>query len=132
LIVLDASALVEVILRRPDAIGIQAVLFARGETLHAPHFLDLEVTNVLRRVAARGEIGQDRALAGLEDLADMQLTKYPHVKLLKPIWALRHNFSVYDAAYVALAGVLGARLLTLDRRLAAAVREHTRVELVQH
>ncbi len=69
-------------------------------------------------------------MAGLDDLADLQMTKYPHVNLIKPIWALRHNFSVYDAAYVVLADVLGAQFLTLDRRLAAAVRVHTRVRLV--
>jgi predicted nucleic acid-binding protein len=130
LIVLDASALVEVILRRPGADAIQAFMFAKDVSLHAPHFLDLEVTHVIRRFAACGEIGQDRAVAGLDDLADLQMTKYPHVNLIKPIWALRHNFSVYDAAYVVLADVLGAQFLTLDRRLAAAVRVHTRVRLV--
>lgn len=130
MIVLDASALVEVILRRPGADAIQAIMFAKDVSLHAPHFLDLEVTHVIRRFAACGEIGQDRAVAGLDDLADLQMTKYPHVNLIKPIWALRHNFSVYDAAYVVLADVLGAQFLTLDRRLAAAVRVHTRVRLV--
>ncbi len=130
MIVLDASALVEVILRRPGADAIQAFMFAKDVSLHAPHFLDLEVTHVIRRFAACGEIGQDRAVAGLDDLADLQMTKYPHVNLIKPIWALRHNFSVYDAAYVVLADVLGAQFLTLDRRLAAAVRVHTRVRLV--
>jgi predicted nucleic acid-binding protein len=49
----------------------------------------------------------------------MLLARVPHVALLPRIWQLRHNLSVYDAAYVALAEALGAPLLTADRTLAA-------------
>jgi predicted nucleic acid-binding protein len=130
LIVVDASAVVEVVLRRPKAEVLEARMFRRGETIHAPHFIDLEVAHVVRRHVAAGTASAERAGLALEDLAGLRLDRYPHVPLLGVIWTLRHNFTVYDASYVALADALGAGLLTLDMRLAAAVREHTAVELV--
>jgi predicted nucleic acid-binding protein len=52
------------------------------------------------------------------------------VFLLPRVWALRRNFSAYDAVYVALAEVLEATLLTHDRRLATAARQHVSVEFM--
>lgn len=105
-------------------------MLATGESLHAPHFLALEVTHVIRRVTAAREISLAEALVALAAVEALSITRYAHEGLLGRIWGYRHNFSVYDAAYVVLAEILGARLLTLDRRLAAAVRKHTAVELV--
>jgi len=130
LIVLDASAVAEVVLRRPRAEGVAAAMFATGESLHAPHFLALEVTHVIRRVTAAREISLAEALVAVASVEALSIARYAHEGLLGRIWGYRHNFSVYDAAYVVLAEVLGARLLTLDMRLAAAVRDHTAVELV--
>ena len=96
----------------------------------APHLLDIEVAHAVRRYAARGEIDGQRGRAALTDLADFPLYRYPHDPLLLRIWDLRHNFTAYDAVYVALAEVLDARLVTRDRRIAAAAGHHARVELV--
>ena len=85
---------------------------------------------MLRRYAAAGEIDQDRGRAALQDLADFPLRRYPHDLLLPRIWALRHNVTAYDAAYVALAEALDAPLLTRDRRLAAASGHRARIEVV--
>ncbi|WP_239024994.1 type II toxin-antitoxin system VapC family toxin [Rhodoligotrophos defluvii] len=71
-----------------------------------------------------------RGREALADLADLPLRRYPHDLLLPRIWALRCNLTAYDAAYVALAEVLDAPLLTRDRRLAAAAGEGARVEVV--
>src|SRR6266576_3717456 len=120
-IVVDASAVVEVLLGTPAAAPIQRRLFDRGETLHAPHLLDIEVAHAVRRYAARGEIDGQRGRAALTDLADFPLYRYPHDPLLLRIWDLRHNFTAYDAVYVALAEELGFPLITRDRRLAGAV-----------
>jgi predicted nucleic acid-binding protein len=49
LIVVDASALVELLLRRPGATAVEGRLFAPGETAHAPHLIDVEITQVIRR-----------------------------------------------------------------------------------
>lgn len=130
MIVVDASALIEVLLRMPAANAVERHMFIPGETLHAPHLLDIEVVHVLRRYAAAGEIDDERGRAGLADLAAFQIRRYPHEILLPRIWDLRHNVSAYDAAYVALTEALGAILLTRDKRLAMAAARHARVELV--
>jgi predicted nucleic acid-binding protein len=130
-IVVDASALLEALLRRQAAEAVERRLFASGETLHAPHLLDLEVAQVLlRRYALMREIDERRGRQALADLADFPLRRYPHDFLLPRIWDLRDNLTAYDAAYVALAETLHAPLLTRDQRLAAASRRYTRVELI--
>jgi predicted nucleic acid-binding protein len=128
--VVDASALLEVLLRTSASAMVEERLFAAGETLHAPHLIDVETAQVLRRYAAGGEIDGDRGRAALDDLADFPLRRYPHDFLLPRVWALRHNLTAYDAVYVALAEALGAPLLTRDRRLAAASGHRAQVDLV--
>jgi len=130
LIVVDASALLEVLLRTPAAKAVERRLFVPDQTLHAPHLLDIEVAQVIRRYAANGDIDSERGRAALADLADLPLQRYPHVFLLPRVWGLRNNFTAYDAAYVALAEALDAVLLTRDKRLATAAGHHARVELV--
>jgi predicted nucleic acid-binding protein len=129
-IVVDASAVLEVLLRTPVAPAVEQRLFAAGETLHAPHLIDIEVAHVLRRYAAAGDMRAERGRAALEDLADLSLRRYPHDVLLPRVWALRDNLTAYDAAYVALAEALGATLLTRDRRLGNAAGHRARVEVV--
>jgi predicted nucleic acid-binding protein len=129
-IVVDASALLEALLRTPVADAVVERLFAPRETLHAPHLIDVEVAQVIRRYAATGKIEDGRGREALIDLADLRLVRYPHDLLLPRIWELRDNFSAYDAAYVALAEALDAPLVTRDRRLAAAAGHRARIELV--
>jgi predicted nucleic acid-binding protein len=105
-------------------------LFDRRHTLHAPHLLDVEAAQVIRRYAANGEIDHERGRSSLDDLADMPLCRHPHDFLLSRVWSLRHNLTAYDAVYVALAEALDAPLVTRDQRLAAAAGHHARVELV--
>jgi predicted nucleic acid-binding protein len=128
-IVVDASAVLEVLLRTPAASAVEDRLFAPGQTLHAPHLIDVEVAQVIRRFAANGEIGGERGRMALTDLADLPLRRYPHDFLLPRMWDLRNNLTAYDAAYVALAEALEAPLLTRDRRLAAAVGHHAQIDL---
>ena len=129
MIVVDASAILEVLLRTPAAAVIEDRLFERGETLHAPHLVDLEILQVLRRYAAAGEISAERAREALDDLAAFRLHRWAHDALAMRIWGLRQNLTAYDAAYIALAEALGAPLLTRDRRLASAPGIRTRVEV---
>ncbi len=130
MIVVDASAMIEALLRTPAAAAVDARLFEPGETLHAPHLLDVEVAQVIRRYVANGDIAANRGRETLDDLADLRLRRYPHDWLLPRIWELRHNLTAYDAAYVALAEALDAPLLTRDRRLAAAAGVRARIELI--
>jgi predicted nucleic acid-binding protein len=129
MIVVDASALLEALLHTPAAAAVERRLFRPSETLHAPHLIDVEVAQVVRRHAAAGTIEPDRGRAALADLADIPLRRYPHAFLLPRVWQLRANMTAYDAVYVALAEALDAPLLTRDRRLAAAAGRHARVEL---
>jgi predicted nucleic acid-binding protein len=91
--------------------------------------MDLEVAQVLRRLVRDAAIPARRADEALHDLLDLRVTRYPHYFLLPRIWQLRHNFSVYAAAYVVLAAKLGAPLLTRDGRLASASVTAASIEL---
>jgi predicted nucleic acid-binding protein len=130
MIVVDASALLEALLRTPAARAVEERLFEPQQTLHAPHLLDIEVAQVIRRYAAKGEIDSKRGRAALADLADFPFRRYPHDFLLPRVSDLRNNLTAYDAVYVVLAETLDAPLLTRDQRLAAAAGHHARVELV--
>lgn len=131
MIVLDASALLEVLLALTAAPQIESLIFQAGETLHAPHLIDLEVTQVLRRFEASGQLSAGRGQMALDDLADFPLSRYPHAVLLPRIWTLRTKLTAYDAAYVALAEALGAVLVTCDRRLSRSRIHRARIHVVQ-
>lgn len=114
MIVPDASALLEVLLQTPAAEPIADRMFDPDESLHAPHLLDVEVAQVLRRYTLAGEIDAARGRDALDDLDDLALERYPHGPLMPRIWTLRDNLTAYDAAYLALAEALGATLVTCD------------------
>jgi predicted nucleic acid-binding protein len=129
-IVLDASAVLELLLATDKGGRVAERIAPREETLHAPHLIDLEVTQVLRRWVARRQLDEARAGQALEDLRDLDLNRYPHDVLLGRIWELRHNASAYDAAYLALAEALGAPLLTSDARLGEVPDTRARIEVL--
>ena len=129
MIVLGASAAVDWLLQTPSGQRIERRIYGHSETLHAPHLLDLEVTQVLRRLTQQGVISGTRADEAIHDLIDLRLTRYPHLVLLPRIWQLRRNFSAYDAAYIVLAEKLGAPVITRDRRLASASGHRATIEL---
>jgi predicted nucleic acid-binding protein len=129
-IVVDASAIVDILLRVPAIDMVAYRLFHSGESLHAPHLLDVEVAHALRRHEARRQAGPTRCRDALDDLTRLRLFRHPHNMLLSRVWALRNNLTAYDATYVALAEVLGAPLLTRDQRLASSSGHHARIELV--
>jgi predicted nucleic acid-binding protein len=129
-IVIDASATLELLLRTPAGDLVEQRIFSHGETLHAPHLIDLEIAQVLRRYAVAGDLAPLRGQQALEDLADLPLTRYPHRLFLPRIWTLRDNVTAYDAAYIALAESLPAPLLTRDRRLANAPGHSADIELI--
>ncbi len=117
MIVADASAILELLLRTSAAAEIESRLFRRGETTHVPALLDLEVAQVLRRYVARGELKPSRAQAALRLLIGFPMERYTHEILLSRIWELRENLTAYDAAYVVLAEALECELVTCDGRL---------------
>ena len=130
MIVVDASALLETLLRTPAAKAVEDRMFEPRQTLHAPHLLDVEIAQVVRRYALHGEINAERGSMALADLTDFPVRRYPHDFLLPRVWELRNNLSAYDAVYVALAEALDAPLITRDQRLAATAGHHARIEVV--
>ena len=130
MIVVASSALLEVLLRTPTAKAVEDQLFASRQTRHVPHVLDVEIAQVIGRYAAKGDLDGERGREALADLADLPMRRYPHDFLLPRIWDLRSNLTAYDAAYVALAEVLDAPLVTRDRRLAAAAGHHAQIDLL--
>ncbi len=125
----DASAMLEVLLGTQTGARVEDRLLSRRESLHAPHLLDVEVAQVLRRYAAAGELSDERGLEALMDLVDFPVHRYPHDVLLPRIWELRHNVTAYDAAYLALAETLAAPLVTCDARLGSAPRHDAQIEV---
>lgn len=120
MIVLDASAVVELLLGGERAEVVIPPLEAHDGALHAPGLLDVEVAQTLRRLEATGVMDPSRARAALEILEDLPVTRHPATPLLPRIWEHRANLTAYDAAYVALAEALGCPLLTFDGALAGA------------
>lgn len=129
MIVVDASAMLEVLLRTPAAGAVEARLFG-GETLHAPHLLDLEVAQVIRRYERGGDLTARRGREALEDFGGFRIERYPHFPFLMRVWSLRANATAYDACYLALAEALDAPLLTRDGRLASVPGHSAKVEVV--
>jgi predicted nucleic acid-binding protein len=127
MLVVDASALTELLLGRPAGDVVGEHFAGHRFALHAPHLVDVEVLSALRRLVASGEATAERAGEAIADLLDLPIERYPHDILVPRIWQLRENFSAYDASYIALAeGVADepVPLVTADARLARAVADH--------
>ena len=114
MIVLDASALVELILATPTGQAIAGRIADPSEGLHAPHLADIEVVQALRRYVREGEIDVGTAETALDDLRALDLQRHAHEPLLERVWELRKNLTAYDAVYVALAEVLDTLTAWID------------------
>ncbi|MGH9103100.1 MAG: type II toxin-antitoxin system VapC family toxin [Acidimicrobiales bacterium] len=128
--VLDASAMVLALSGKTDA---SAALRARlvGVRRHAPHLIDAEVGNVLRRHEREGRLSPDEALLGLRAAHALVDHRYAHVGPLAELaWTWRQNLSFYDALYVSLAVLLDVPLVTADVRLSGAPEVSCTIELV--
>ena len=114
------------------AYGSRCVLRLALETyeLHVPALCDVEVASAVRRALLARTMAISRAEQALGDYRDLPLARHGHLALLPAAIAMRDNFSVYDACYVALANRLDAAFLTGDRALARAVTRHTAIELL--
>lgn len=117
MIVLDASLVVELLANGSRAASIRRELASVDEPFLVPHLIDIEVISALRRLAASQRIDSHRCAEFLEGLATLPAERYSHTPLLGRIWELRHNFTSYDAAYIALAEAVGAVLYTCDEKL---------------
>jgi predicted nucleic acid-binding protein len=129
-IVVDASAVLEMLLGTTTGREVAERIADPALGLHAPHLIDVEVAQALRRYVRGREIDEDSAALALEDLRDLDMERHPHEPFLDRVWALRENLTAYDAVYVALAEALDASLLTCDARIGRAPGMRRRVEVV--
>ena len=130
MIVLDASALLELLLQTPKGVLVGERALATEERLHAPQLIDIEVAQTLRRLTQSKSLSVPRAEQALTDFADLAIERHAHRHFLSRIWQLRDSLTAYDAAYVSLAEALEAPLVTCDGKLARAHGHHARVTLV--
>ncbi len=129
-VVVDASALVDYLLFTSCAAGIADLIECGELDLFVPAHCDLEVASSLRRLLLGRRISLERTAEALNDYLDLPIGRHGLESLLGRVISLRKNFSAYDAAYVALAELLGAPLLTTDHSLARAIEAHTDVSLL--
>lgn len=131
MIVLDASAAIDLLLDLPPhGSTIARLVTAEAPDVAAPHLLDVEVGQVLRRWILAGKLTVVRARAAMADLADLTLIRYEHGPLVDRALDLCANATVYDGVYLALAEALSATLVTLDAKLAGVPRCRARVHVI--
>ena len=131
MIVLDASAAIEWLIKSPAGTKVDRRLLSFPPvTWHVPHLLDVEIAQVLRRYVREKMMTASRGEEALQDLHDLPLNRYPHDILMPRVWELRAVLTAYDAVYVALAELLGAPLITCDRKIALASGHRATVEVI--
>lgn len=128
MIVADASATVELLLRTPAGEKVAARALSPVERLHAPQLIDIEIAQVLRRLVQLKQLALARAQEALVDLDALFIQRADHQLLLPRVWSLRESLSACDACYVALAEALAAPLLTCDGKLARSHGHRARIE----
>jgi predicted nucleic acid-binding protein len=124
-LVIDASAMVDLLLRNPvgDAVG-RAITTT---TLHAPPHFDVEVLSALARLQRAGQLSDLDVERRLRQLGIAPIERHTGAGLLEPAWAMRHNVRITDGVYLALADALGTQVLTTDRALANAAPGRSRL-----
>lgn len=130
MIVVDASAVLELLLRTEKGVKAQERVLDSRESLHAPHLIDIEVTQTLRRLVILKEINAARGKQALADHVALSIKRTEHKDLLERVWTLRDSITAYDAAYVVLAELLDCPLITCDKKLARSHGHKARIELI--
>lgn len=131
MIVVDASAVTELLLQTGLGRRVEERLYGRDEDLHAPHLVDVEVVSALRRLTRAREVTPERAGEATDDLASLRIVRHGHVDLATRAWELRANLTAYDAVYVALAEALDATVVTCDGPFSTAPGHRAAIELIE-
>jgi predicted nucleic acid-binding protein len=131
MIVVDASAVAELLLQTELGMCVEERLLEEYEELHAPHLVDVEVISALRRLVQAGQVLASRAEEAIEDLGLLRIDRHGHLDLTARAWQLRKNFTPYDAVYLALAESLGAPVVTCDGPFGAAAGHSARIDVIR-
>jgi predicted nucleic acid-binding protein len=127
--VVDASVIVEFVTFGEGRESAERRLRENDHVLWAPHLLDAEVGQALRRAVRQESLDADTAAEALWHLDELPLRRVSHEALVHYAWEMRENVSFYDGLYVALAEILDEPLLTFDARLERA-GVSTKVEVI--
>ena len=117
MIVLDASVVVELLTNGGLADSIRNELARHDESFIVPHLIDVEAVSAVRRLMAGQRIDPHRSGQFLAALAALPAERFSHTPLIGRIWELRHNFTAYDATYIALSEATNSVLYTCDEKL---------------
>lgn len=128
MIVLDASAGVEVLLQRPSAAEIAAAL--QGDEVKVPAHFDAEIFAAVRRLVRRGLIDIGRAELALADGVRLSAERVALAPLVAEAFALRDRFGASDVFYAVLARDRAATLITSDAALARAATGYVEVRYI--
>ncbi|HLI31709.1 MAG TPA: type II toxin-antitoxin system VapC family toxin [Solirubrobacteraceae bacterium] len=128
--VLDTSALIDYLLGGGAADQVQRLFDDEGE-LAAPDLIVFETLAVFRREALRGTLPEQRLAGAIADLGDVPIELFPSLSLRERAWQLRHNLTIADALFLALAESLQESLATKDAALAAAAEQHASVRALR-
>ena len=128
--VLDASGAIELLLNTAAGKRLSARLADESEAVHAPHLIDMEIAQVLRRYVRHGMLSERTGALALERWRSLDVERYSHEPFLGRVWQLRDNLTAYDAVYIALAEALSTVLVTGDRKLVGAPRVGVAIELI--
>ncbi|CAN5836750.1 PIN domain-containing protein [soil metagenome] len=131
MIVLDASAVAELLLDTEQGERVGRLVATPHESLHAPELLAAEIASVLRKFVLRGEMAVLVAQRAIGELQALGIETYPHLPFMSRVLDLRATVASYDAFYVALAEALNAALVTCDARLASTLGHQARIELIE-
>ena len=131
MIVVDASAVAEMLLRTELGTRVERRLYRDDDAWHAPHLLDVEILSALRRLVRAREVKAERAEEAIEDLALLRIIRHGHVDLAARAWELRENVTAYHAVYLALAESLDAAVVTCDRPFGDAPGHSARIEVIR-
>ncbi len=130
MIVIDASAAVELLLRTRRGVRVANRIAEDGGPILAPHLIDPEVMQAFRELVRARQVELPDADAALALFAKLPLRRIPHDVLWTRMWALRGNITAYDATYVVVAELSKAPLVTCDGRLSRAPGHRARIELI--
>lgn len=130
MVVLDASVVVEILLRTDTGRNAFQQIATEGHGVHAPHLLDIEVMYALRRLVLKQELSRQDAGTAVALLPQLQIARHAHLLLLPRIWELRDAVTAYDAAYVSLAEILDLPLWTCDAKLSRSHGHRAKIVLL--
>ena len=96
----------------------------RRNRLHAPDFLFLEMDSIICKWIRRGVVTVEEGTDLRDALRRYPIQNHPFASYLDSAFAIANQMgqSIYDCLYVALAILLDARMVTVDRRLYEGIR----------